>query len=108
MSEKAENGDWDENRKLVLQSLKRLERRSESIEANSKGRHDTVVGMLHSMEKTLEGKYVTKEEFNPVNKAHVTKKEFEPISKIVYGMAGLILASTLLAIIGIVLTRGAV
>ncbi len=79
--------------------LERLDERTASIQSD-----------LTEIKKELSNKYVTKTEFEPVEKVveslsdkYVSKDEFAPVKKIVYGLVGLILTAVVVAALGLLL-----
>ncbi len=93
----SDNGDWDENKKFVLQTLQGIQSQIKEVardaHESAETQHTAVVTKLNKLEERMDEKFVTQTEFTPVR-------------KIVYGLAGLILSSTVIAILALVIKRG--
>ena len=98
------NDDWDKNRKLVLKTLNSLQVQIRDVahdaDESSMSRHTTVVAKLTQLENRMDAQNSSLEE------KFVTNIEFSPVRKIVYGMAGLILSGTVLALLALIINRG--
>ena len=93
----SENGDWDQNRKLVLATLLNLGKQVDSVQEVVSKHHDSLIDKMDKMEENIqkrEEKHV--EQF-------VGKKEFAPVSKAVYGLAGLLITGVVLALLGLII-----
>ncbi len=93
------NGDWSMNKKLVLQGLLDLKSHIRDVaqDANesSMARHRTVVDKLGQLEDRMDEREKT------IDERFVTKDEFGPVSKLAYGLAGLILSGTVIALLAL-------
>ncbi len=92
MSDKP-NGDWDENKKFVLQTLQGIQLQIRDADASSQEQHKTVVKKLASLETRMDERFVSQTEFTPVR-------------RVVYGLVGLILSGTVVALLALVINGG--
>jgi hypothetical protein len=58
---------------------------------------------IHRLTISLERKFVSHEEFQPVKEKYVSREEFQPIKLLVYGLVGLIMTSVFGSLLFLVL-----
>ena len=96
MSDKP-NGDWDENKKFVLRTLQNIEEQIRDVardaHESAETQHTAVVTKLNKLEERMDEKFVT-------------TIEFIPVRRIVYGLVGIILSGTVIALLALVINRG--